>query len=216
MRPPCKTFSCLLALALGLGTSTYADAADDGVYGRFAGDIDARASLGVATAASPSTQFVGRVSAQYLSTAGVYLVYADALHGAPSDAWRSLAAGVGISPIFLARYGRNFENLSQFLDLLLDSVGFELGALWEVEPAVRWSHPLRPGAELALDLAIPLLARATGPCLDLRTALRWHPWEVAQDAAPAAPERRVMVSLTLGWRQILRTHVVDVGDQSSE
>ncbi len=194
-----------LAAALVALTRTTAARADDGVYGRLDGDLDLRVEAGAGFAAGGPSLAAG-VAALYLGTAGVYVHYTDALGSQEPDVARSIAAGVCLQPLFLARYASDLEHGPARLDLLVDSFGLEIGSFWAA-PRGRGLVSI-PGLELATTLAIPILARGNGPFLALRGALRLH-----QDEAYASIDRAGLFSLTLSFHQAVRVHLVDAGDR---
>jgi hypothetical protein len=209
--------ACAVAL---LATAPARAEGGDGVYGRFDGDIELRAHVGAAFA-SGGPGLAASVAALYLSTAGIYVHYTDALGSAAPQVSRSLSAGLHLAPLFLGRYGINAERGPAFFDLLLDSFAFELGAVWSAPraAAVGAAAPLagstwdeHPGMEAALDLGVPLFARASGLFIGLRGALRWRPGDFVAGVPGDAGDRGAVLSLTLGWHQVLRTHLVDAGD----
>lgn len=182
----------------------------DGLYGRFDGDLDLRAHAGVAFAGG-GPAMAASLSLVYLATAGVYAHYTDALGSAAPAVGRSLAAGVHVSPLFIARYGTGKERGPAFMDLFIDSLAFEMGAFWAAPNRSAWDA--HPGLEVALGAELPLFARATGLFLGVRGALRWRPEDFVAGAPGSFVDRGAVLSLTLGWHQVLRTHVVDAGDQ---
>jgi hypothetical protein len=198
------------ALAAALLSAGRARAQEpDGLYGRFDGDLDLRAHAGVALAGG-GPAMAAQLSLVYLATAGVYAHYTDALgSGAPFVA-RSLAAGLHISPLFLARYASGRERGPAFVDLAIDSLAFEMGAFWAAPNRSEWDE--HPGLEVALDAGLPLFAHATGLFLGVRGALRWRPSDFIAGAPGGLADRGAVLSLTLGWHQVLRTHLVDAGD----
>jgi hypothetical protein len=214
---PRAALRTLLVAALLVLPSANARAGDeeDGVYGRLAGDLDLRAHGGLAVLPG-NTQVAVGASAHYLSTAGVYVLYTDAPGKTPSGISQSLSVGVDVCPLFLARFAKNLEHSSPFVDLLLDSVGFELGALWDSSRSAAWSVSKRPGVELAVTFAIPLMARAAGLYLAFRAGVRWNPWEMSQEVQPPEANHYAVLSVALGWRQFFRAHLVDVSDERAE
>jgi len=185
-------------------TATAAARAEDGVYGRLDGDLELRVEAGAGFAAGGPSLAAG-AAALYLGTAGLYAHYTDALGSGAPDIARSIAFGVHLQPLFLARYGSDLEHGPARLDLLVDSFGLEIGSFW----AAPRGHGLRaePGLELATTLAIPILARGNGPFLALRGALR-----LGQDEAYSAIDRAGLFSLTLSFHRTITAHLVDAGD----
>jgi hypothetical protein len=182
----------------------------DGMYGRVDGDIELRAHAGVAFA-SGGPGLAASLAAVYLSSAGVYVHYTDALGASGPQVARSFAGGVHFAPLFVIRGFSDREHGPAFVDLLIDSFAFELGAVWSAPRAMSWSDT--PGLEAALGLGAPLIAKASGPWLGLRAALRWRPQDFVPPGPPGIVDRGAVLSLTLGWHQVLRTHLVDPRDR---
>jgi hypothetical protein len=205
---PARLAGFALAAALASPSSARAQS-DDGFYGRFDGDLELRAHAGAAFA-SGGPALAASLAAVYLSTAGVYVHYTDACGSGAPIVTRSISGGVHLQPLFLLRVA-TFERGPAFFNLLIDSLAFELGTFWSAPRNSPWGET--PGLEAALDVALPIVGRATGPFLGLRTALRWR----AVDFAPGPPstiaDRGAVISLTLGWHQVLRAHLVDAGDR---
>ena len=181
----------------------------DGVYGRFDGDLELRAHAGVAFAGG-GPMLAARAGLIYLSTAGIYLHYTDACGSGGPLVARSFASGVHLAPLFLARYAVDGEHGPAPDALLSDSLAFELGAFWSQPQKTGWDD--HPGLEVAIDLALPFLPRATGPFLGVRGALRWRPGDFVAGAPGNPVDRGALLSLTLGWHHVLLTHLVDQGD----
>jgi hypothetical protein len=200
----------LVAFAAALGAAAPAWAEGDGLYGRFEGDLDLRLSAGAAvTRGGPSLSV--EAGARYLSTAGVYAHWADGLGTRGPLVARSVAFGIDVAPLFLARYASDAERLPARFDLLLDSLSFGVGVFWE-QPAGR-PMSSEPGLEMALGFAFPFLARATGPFLAVRGVLRWRDADLGPMGALApVVDRGAMLSITLGWRQLVKVGIVDAGD----
>lgn len=187
-----------------------ARAVDDGAYGRLDGDLELRAGAGAAFADGGPALCV-RGAAVYLATAGVYAHYTDALGAEAAPIARSIAGGVFIQPLFLARYASDLERGSPWLNLLVDSLALGVGAFWEAPPGTGLAP--EPGLELSASLDLPLLGHATGPFLGLRGALRWRGPELA-GVESARDEQRALVSITLSWHHVVRAHLVDAGDRA--
>ncbi|MFT3770069.1 MAG: hypothetical protein QM820_31965 [Minicystis sp.] len=208
MRRAAASFAIALAAALLSPSEARADG--DGVYGRFDGDLGLRLAGGAGFAIGGPMLAID-AGARYLCTAGLYVHYADALGSSAPHVRRSIATGVDLAPLFLARYALNAERGPAFFDLVVDSVAFGIGAFWDEPQKGPWAS--KPGVELTLALSFPLLGRATGPYIGLRGALRWRDGDLA--AHPDGPnviERGALLSLTLGWHHVVRTHLVDPGD----
>lgn len=198
-----------LAVASILATSP---ARADGAYGRFDGDLELRVGAGTSLAAG-GPMLTGELAARYLCSAGVYLHYADALGAERPRFARSVAAGVEIAPLFLARYANDLELGRPYADLLLDSLAFGVGAFWAAPKARAFEE--RPGLEISLGIAAPFFPRATGLFLRVRGALRWRDVDLGPSpAGPSVVDRGALLSITLGWHHVLPTHIVDSGDRA--
>jgi hypothetical protein len=210
LKRPALAAALLSAALLSAGATARAQkSGGDGLYGRFEGDLELRAHAGAAFA-SGGPGLSAQVSALYLSTAGIYAHYTDALGSDAPRVTRSISAGVHLQPLFLARLAVNAERGPAFFDLLVDSFAFELGAVWSAPRRMPLDE--HPGLEAALALALPLFPRATGPFIGLRGALRWRPLDFVAGPPSTAIDRGAVLSLTLGWHHVVRTHMVDVGD----
>ena len=198
------------AMALAVAMLAPASALADGLHGRFDGDLELRVGAGAAIAAG-GPMLAADVAARYLCTAGVFVHYADAIGTRGPRVERSIAAGVELAPLFLARYANNLEGGPPRLDLLLDSIAFGVGAFWAAPP--HGAFGATPGLELSLGLAIPILPRATGPFLRVRGALRWRDADLAPGPESASfIDRGALLSITLGWHHVVGSGVVDPGD----
>jgi hypothetical protein len=206
-----KRALAVLAVLAALAASPPARAGD-GVYGRFDGDVELRVHAGAAFAAG-GPALAAQVTALYLSTAGVYAHYTDALGSSGPEVARSIAAGVHLAPLFLARYATFAERGPAHLDLLLDSLALELGTFWDMPRG--GSFATTPGIELGLSIAVPFLGSATGPYLGVRGALRWRDADLGGGAGAGhdPADRGALLSLTVGWHHVLRAHLVDPGDR---
>jgi hypothetical protein len=136
----------------------------DGVYGRLDGDLFL--SLGAGAELGDGVRAGALARALWFQTAGVTLGYARSpTDGAELE--RVLLVGAELRPLFLPRFALNLEGASSLLDLTLDSLSLGAGACFasiDSEPATAF--------ELSLGLGVPLLARARGPWLEARAALR--------------------------------------------
>jgi hypothetical protein len=204
-----KLLAAAAALIAAPATARAAEPPDvDGAYGRLDGDLSLELGAGVATAAgAPALALEGR--ALYLETAGVLVHYADALGGDDATTTRAIGLGVAMRPLFLARFAKDAERGPPRLDLLVDSLTLDLGALWSARRGASLAPD--PGLALGLSVAIPLGERATGAFLGVRAAL------LLREADPRGrgdlDDTGALLSLTLAWHQILDAHLVDAGDR---
>jgi hypothetical protein len=199
-------------LALSAAATSPARAADDdGVYGRFDGDLELHVGAGAAIA-DGGPMLAAHLGALYLSTAGIYARYTDAVRTEGPSVERSIAAGLTLQPLFLGRYAKNWEQGPARLDLLLDSIAIDMGAFWH-DPR-EGSFALSPGLEVGLGVSLPILAQAVGPVVTLRGALRWRAADLSASASSASLiDRGAHLAVTLAWHQIVRTHIVDAADR---
>jgi hypothetical protein len=204
-----KAWATAIAIAAAATVASTAAADDDGVYDRLSGDIDLRVGAGVAFGqGGPS--FAATAGAVYLSTAGIYVHYADALGSDDPTVARSFAVGIHVQPVFVARYLSAAERGPAHLDLALDSLAFEVGTFW----AARRDHDFasEPGVEIALTGGVPILPRSNGPWIEARGALRWRAVDQREPGNGDVFDRGGLLTLTLGWHQVARVHLVDAGD----
>lgn len=166
----------------------------DGVYGRLDGDVDWALAAGVESWSKQGRAAI-RLSAHYFYMAGIYASYGRAWTEASSPQQHGDIAVVGLDvrPGFLPRWSLDLQRGPALLDLMLDSLSLAAGVYWgRTQSESPWgSAPTGAsdwtrGFEASLGFGVPLLARATGPWLELRAGGRWnngerstdHPWGV--------------------------------------
>jgi hypothetical protein len=193
------------------GSTSQRSYTTDGAYGRLEGDLDLRIGAGLAVAKGGPSLAAG-ASALYMSTAGIYVQYADALGGDGPAVVRSIATGIALEPLYLARYATDLERGPARGDLLLDSILIQLGAYWDTPRGGAFARD--PGFEFALGFGVPILARATGPMVCVRGAMRLDPPSLLGPPSTAGFVQGI-VSLTLTWRHIVPLHLVDAADRPS-
>lgn len=214
MRP---TMRPALGVALAvLATSSTASATDhaelvDTSYGRIDGDLSFGAGLGSAFGPRGPRAAVD-LRLRYLWTAGLFFTYEDGpIWSSSAEPRRAFAAGIEIRPFFLARWANGYETGNPWLDLSIDSLGLELGAVF-VEPAGR-SFGKNPGLQAGIGFQIPVLGRATGPQIGVHMGGRWSTASLAGDTINAAGDRSAYLLLTVAWQQVFGAHIVDLGDR---
>jgi hypothetical protein len=211
-----------LALAALLGISwcmpkaaEAAPSTDDGSYGRFDGDMAFALEVGVHEA-FPGETMAGRLTTMYLHSAGTYVQYNESFGLARQDLGRSIAGGIEIRPLFMARFGTDLEHGPALLDLFVDSLGIGLGLYAAaLSPDVCSDSGLdcwRMGLELGVGVELPLLGHADGPFVGLRGAWRWPTGTAPLGNLTDLDEPGGMVGLTLGYRLTALTHLADAGD----
>ena len=147
---------------------------------------------------------------RYLQTAGIFLTYEEGF-GAGSEPLRLGVAGLELRPLFLGRYLQDLEIGAPRLDLLIDSLAFELGA-FVAQPAGGNLADVA-GLSFGIGAELPLLPRASGPFLAVRAALRWSR-EALSAADPTTVDVEAFVfTVALGWQASVGSHAVDVGDE---
>jgi hypothetical protein len=200
--------SCLLALVLSAGEARADD--EDTSYGRIAGDLSLAAGAG-ATFGPRAPRGVLDLRMRYLESAGLFVTYEDALGGA-AEPERVIAVGTELRPLFLARWLTGHELARGRLDLMLDSIGLEIGAAF-YEPQEASFAP-RPALQAGLGIEVPFLANATGPWLGLHGGARWSEVAMGSGDIAGAADRALFLAVTLGWHQVLVAHVVDESDRA--
>jgi hypothetical protein len=160
---------------------------------------------------------MARLGCHYLHTVGLYGQYDDRVGSHAPRLARSLAFGIEVRPLFLPRFASDLEQGPAWLDLWADSLGLDLGVVAAAVPGDDCAEPSQPcwhpGLQLGFGMELPLLARAQGPFVGLRGALRW-PTERISSEQERSPLGRpsATLSLSLGYRLLLRAHLVDAGD----
>jgi hypothetical protein len=153
-----------------LGPRLDSTAQGDGIYGRLAGDFDVSLRLGGEYERSVAPAF--GASLFYYWTLGIFVDHV--LDTAKST--QRTAVGVELRPLFLPRWDADLQQGPAFLDLTLDSLALGVGAQLPHE------SPPDPGPQVSLGVGLPLLARASGPWLELKGVYRF-PSEPANGAA---------------------------------
>lgn len=207
--------AALVALLAAPGLAAADEGEADGVYGRLDGDLLVVAEAGAAIAEGGPAVLMG-ARALYLSTAGIYGRWIEGFDRAELVTGRSVAVGVELRPMFLARLAQDWERGPAHLDLLLDSFALDLGAFfWS--PVDGRLHTY-PGFEVGAGLEVPVLPSATGPRVGVMGSLRVSHGDVGAPAVPgrAAHDeldaRSSAVLVTLSWHHVLDAGIVDAGD----
>ncbi len=207
-------FATLVGLFVSTVVASSARAEEsDGVYGRLDGDLLFTGSAACGLEAG-GPQLATSVSFAYLSTAGPYARYSDALGQVDARLARSFAAGLELRPLFLGRYALDLERGPAYLDLFLDSLLFRVGALWADDGPRGWAT--RPGIELAVGLEFPLLPSGSGPYVGVEGVARFHDADLAGAIHRDLLDRGSMLLLSVSWHQILDAGLVDARDAKPE
>ena len=223
MRSGCSGvgLACVAIAATALGPSTAhgeprasdpaAKANTDTTYGRVDGDLGVVLGAGVSLGPrAPRAALDLRV--RYLDTVGLFFQYEDGpLVGASSEPRRVLATGVELRPLFIGRWLTGRESSDGRVDLLVDSIGLELGASFP-QP-IGAPFPARPGMQAGLGVELPVLARATGPWIAFHGGVRWSDAAMSGQPLSGPSDRALFLSITLAWHQLFLAHAVDAGDR---
>jgi hypothetical protein len=203
--------SVALTAAIALSAGDIWAESSDTTYGRVEGDLTLAMGLG-GTVTPRGVRGAGELRLRYMDSAGLFASYEDAsLFGAAADSRRLLCAGVEVRPLFLYRWLKAHETQWQRLDLLIDSVGLELGAVFAEPPRAAFASQL--GLEVALGVEMPILDRAMGPWVAFHGGLRWSDEELASGVVRDASDRSAFLLVTLAWHLVEATHLVDLGDE---
>ncbi len=188
----------------------------DTADGRIDGDLGLVVGVGT-TLRGDAPRGVADLRLRYLDTAGAFVTYEDGFGANAPGPERLVAVGFELRPLFLARWVTGRELGVVWPDLVIDSLGLELGAFFE-QPG-QASFDARPGMQASVGLELPLLARATGPWIGVRLGGRWSgaflsggTEVVACCSAPLPGQSEGFLSITLAWHQLFATHVVDLSD----
>jgi hypothetical protein len=206
-------FASALGLAL-VALPREARAADepDTSYGRIEGDFSASVGVG-ATFGPRAPRAAADLRLRYIQTAGIFVTYEDGpLVGSSSDPRRAFAAGVELRPLFLARWLQGLETGMGHLDLTIDSLALELGAVF-VEPPGR-SFASRPGLQAGIGLQVPILPKASGPVIGVHGGARWSDATLAGNDIQGPSDRSLFLLVTVAWQQVFGAHIVDLGDRA--
>jgi hypothetical protein len=180
----------------------------DTADGRVEGDVGIVVGLGVTVAEEPRAASELRV--RYLDMAGIFVTYEDGFGAASVDPTRALATGIEVRPLFLGRWVTGNEVGVRWPDLVIDSLGLELGGFFE-QPALG-SFGSRPGLQAGIGFELPLLGLVNGPWIDIHGGARWSDAVLAGGPVNGPSDRALFLSFTLAYHHIFATHLVDVGD----
>jgi len=184
----------------------------DTTYGRVEGDLTLAVGLGGALTPR-GVRGAGELRLRYMDSAGIYASYEDSsVFRAATESRDVVCAGIEVRPLFFYRWLRGRETQWPRLDLLIDSIGLELGAVFAQPAGTAFGS--QPGLEAALGVEMPILDRAMGPWVALHGGLRWSDAELASRIVRDANDRSAFLLVTLAWHLIEASHMVDLGDES--
>ena len=201
-----------VALALLVGT-TRASAAHrkDGAHGRVEGDLAVEAGVG-ASFGPRSPRGLADVRFRYLSMAGVFVTYEDGpMFGSRAEPKRALATGLELRPLFLAKWLTGRYSGNPYLDLAIDSIGLELGAVFLQPDGARFGA--KPGLQAGLAFELPVFPSASGPFIAVHAGARWSDAALAGGPLAGPADRALYLNVVFAWQQVFGAHVVDMGDR---
>lgn len=194
------------------GRSALAQEHDDPSHGRIDGDVSVVVGLGTAVAPQ-GVRGEGEVRLRYLDTAGAFATYEEgALFASTAQPQRVLTSGAELRPLFLARWLRGYETRSVRFDLAVDSLGFELAAVFAQHAGGAFASDL--GVQVGLGLEVPLLERPSGPWVGMHGGVRWSDAALASGVVHGATNRAGFLVVTLAWHELVVAHLVDLGDEA--
>jgi hypothetical protein len=204
------TLAVVLPLVLAASPGEARAEPEDTSYGRIAGDLGLVVGAGAAFGPrAPRGAFDLRL--RYLESAGLFLTYEDGFGGA-AEPTRVFAAGTELRPLFLGRWLTGRELSRGRFDLLLDSIGLELGAAFYQPSGASFAS--RPALQAGLGVELPLLENATGPWIGLHGGARWSEVAMGSGDIAGADDRALFLAVTLSWHQVLVAHLVDESDRA--
>ncbi len=185
----------------------------DTTYGRIDGYVGLVFGAG-ATFGPRSPRATLDFRARYLETTGLFLTYEEgAVFGSGAEPKRVLAAGLELRPLFVARWLTGHEMGVPRADLILDSLGIELGGfLAQPQGGTFGDHP---GLQAGLGLEVPVFARANGPWVGVHGGVRWSDAALGGDVITGPADRAMYFSFTIAWHQIVGDRSVDVSTAPS-
>ncbi|MBX3209528.1 MAG: hypothetical protein KF764_31125 [Labilithrix sp.] len=191
--------------------------AADASHGRFDGDLGIAGSVGM-TAGPRGPRAGGDLRFRYLSTAGLFAAYEDGpLVGSKAEPRRVFAFGIELRPLFLARWATGRDLGMPRLDLFIDSLAFELGAVFVQPDGASFGgggrSGGRPGFQAGLGLELPFFATASGPFAALHGGVRWSDAALSGGPLEGPSDRALFLTVSVGWQQLFGGHVVDLGDR---
>lgn len=192
-----------LAVALALSVPALAHAQDgDGVYGRLDGDLTLSAGVmgGAVTNDRVHPAWTGSVSlelrARILDSAGLFAIG----EWRPEGDSRAIV-GVDIRPLFLPRFVLGWQTGSQWVDLLIDSIGLDLGAA--IGP---FDHAAGAALAIGFGLDVPLfLPERTSGGVFLRLGARYVTASALDQAAPSGGTSDWVLLAGLDFRALVAT-----------
>jgi len=168
--------------------SERASSREDGVYGRFDGEVSLVPFVGATWTQAGMLTELG-LAGYYFNTVGIQAKYADgrAFPAGKKAPFSISTVSLALRPLFLLRWSKNLEQGPSWLDLTLDSLTLKAGGYWAQNQNTDESTR---GFATELSFGVPLLAKANGPWLGL----------VAENRLPAVTHGSHSVDLAAGAR----------------
>ena len=183
----------------------------DTAYGRIDGDLGLVLGVG-ATFAAGAPRPSAELRVRYVDTAGLYLTYEDSFGAHAADPERVFGTGLEVRPLFLGRWVTGNELGLRWPDLIIDSIGLEVGAFFQ-QPAGS-SFGSRPGLSAGFGLELPILGRPSGPWIDIHAAGRWSDGVLGGGPINGPSDRAFVVTVSLAYHQLIKAHLVDLNDRA--
>lgn len=207
-----RVLACTASAATVLAAAPAHAGDGDGAYGRLDGDLIAVFGAGTGLASAGSRHFVSAESRlRYLDAAGIVVAYEEAgllrEAQAPGDLRRAFVAAIEIRPLFPSRFFKNWESGTRFLDLVVDSIGIEVGTWWAARVG---DATARPGLLAGLGIEVPLTGYADGLWLRIAANARWSAARLEREDDPGG--RQLFLQIGLAWHAVLAPGLVQPSD----
>lgn len=195
---------------MSIAAPVRASPASDTSHGRLEGDVSLAPGAGVVVAPR-APRAVVELRARYVEAVGVFVSYEDALGQSAAEPTRVLGTGVELRPLFFGRWLKGIESGASFADLLVDSLGLELGAAFAKGRGTAFGA--RPALQAGLGLELPILAQAAGPWLGVHGGVRFGEAAMSGATIQGPMDRSGYLALTLSWHTYVDAHLVDASDR---
>lgn len=190
------------AVVTGRGTDT--------THGRLLGDLSIVLGAG-ATVGPRSPRGTADLRFRYLDVLGIFGTYENGFGAHDAEPLEVIATGIEVRPLFMGRWLKGFESGPAFGDLLLDSIGLELGAAFQRAHGGDFNG--HPALQLGLGVEVPLFVRAEGLWLGIHGGARFGENSFAAADVERPLDRAAFLGLTVAYHVYANAHLVDVGDR---
>lgn len=177
-----------------------------GAYGRLEGDLVLSAEGFGAWSGSPEASIGAlgvAVRARYLEMTGIALGYDRVVASTRRDA---LWLAVDFRPTWLARFTNDLERGPRWLDLMIDSIGIELGSAW-IRPGEGMGRGGGFGFVLGGGVELPVVW-SRGDAVMVRVGTRWVSARGWDAQGTGASEGWVELGLGVVVRTLVRSSLV--------